>query len=106
MTDIEDWTPPGTGVWWITTEHFPAPVSRLFAALFPPVTAGWERASARYGLPLGRSSWAAVHSWYYFSPGSPDPSTYAALEAAALERCAPGGGARRSAGGSTRSDPR
>ena len=72
-------------MWWITTEHFPAPVSRLFTVLFPPVTKGWERAAARYGLPLGPSRWAAVNGWYYFSPGEPDPATYADLETAAAE---------------------
>ena len=104
MTDIEDWTPPGAGVWWITTEHFPAGEPAVRGAC-SPVTAGWERASARYNLPLGRSSWAAVHSWYYFSPGSPDPSTYAPWRPPRWN-VAQGGGARRSAGGSTRSDPR
>jgi rifampicin phosphotransferase len=85
VTSDPDWPAPGDGVWWITTEHFPAPVSRLFTVLFPPVTKGWERAAARYGLPLGPSRWAAVNSWYYFSPGEPDPATYADLETAALE---------------------
>jgi pyruvate,water dikinase len=63
----------------------PRAVSRLFTCLFPSVTAGWETASARYGLPIGPSRWAAVRSWYYFSPGRPDPATFAALEEAAAE---------------------
>ena len=40
------WEPPGPGVWWLTRDHFPAPVSRLFAELFPPTVIGWQRGSS------------------------------------------------------------
>ncbi|MGH9185960.1 MAG: PEP-utilizing enzyme [Acidimicrobiales bacterium] len=82
------WTAPGEGVWWLTREHFPRPVSRLFAALFSPVTVGWEQGAARYGLPMGEARWAAVNGWLYFSPGSPDPTSYPALDDAAGETVA------------------
>jgi pyruvate,water dikinase len=86
MSDFT-WAPPGDGVWWLTREHFPTPVSALFATLFPPVTAGWTRGAARYGLPLGPSRWAAVNSWLYFSPG-PEQASSGALADAARETLA------------------
>lgn len=86
MSDFT-WAPPGDGVWWLTREHFPAPVSRLFAALFPPTTAGWARGAARYGLPLGESRWATVNSWLYYCSG-PEPTDHDALVDAARETLA------------------
>ncbi|MGH8984550.1 MAG: hypothetical protein ACRDY6_11835, partial [Acidimicrobiia bacterium] len=83
MSDFT-WAPPGDGVWWLTREHFPTPVSTLFATLFPPTTTGWTRGAARYGLPLGASRWAAVNSWLYYSPG-PEPANPAVLADAARE---------------------
>lgn len=74
-----DWEPPGDGVWWATPEHFPLPVSRLFAAIFPAVTVGWQRGAERYGLAMGPPRWATVNGWMYFSPGEVDPATLPAL---------------------------
>ena len=65
------WDPPGPGTWWLELEHFPRPVSRLFAELFPPITAGWPRGAARYGDTQGAAKWATVNSWLYY--GRPDP---------------------------------
>lgn len=63
------WDPPGQGVWWLTREHFPSPVSGLFAALFPPMTLGWRRGAERLGLPPRDARWGAVNGWLYYSPG-------------------------------------
>lgn len=77
------WAPPGAGVWWLTREHFPAPLSGLFAAIFPPVTDGWVTGAAAFGLPQGESRWATVNGWFYYRPVDPDPSTFPVLEQAA-----------------------
>lgn len=99
------WEPPGDGVWWLTREHFPAPVCRLFAVLFPPTTDGWRTGAARYGLPAGESGFRQVNSWLYYSPGDPpDPSTYDALEPVAAETLATRAPTRRTR--STTSAPR
>ncbi len=78
-----DWEPPGDGLWWATPEHFPLPVSRLFAAIFPAVTVGWQRGAERYGLAMGPPRWGTVNGWMYFSPGEVDPATLPALAEAA-----------------------
>jgi pyruvate,water dikinase len=84
-----EWEPPGDGLWFLTREHFPAPVSRLFATLFPPTTRGWFTSAQAYGIPSGVARWGTSNSWLYFAPGSgADPSTYDALEAAAVETLA------------------
>jgi pyruvate,water dikinase len=86
MADIDDvwsWAPPGPGVWYLTREHFPAPVSRLFATLFPPVTIGWWTSARRYGLPDGEPRWASVEGWMYYAPSAAAPAEHPALEAAA-----------------------
>ena len=59
-------------VWWLTREHFPVPVSGLFAVLFPPMTIGWRRAAEHYGWPLADARFAAVNGWLYYSGGSTD----------------------------------
>ncbi len=66
------WDPPGPGVWWLTREHFPVPVSGLFAVLFPPMTIGWRRAAEHYGWPLADAGFAVVNGWLYYSGGSTD----------------------------------
>jgi pyruvate,water dikinase len=83
-----EWTPPGDGVWWLTREHMPRPVSRLMFALLPAATEGWARGAARLGLPQGRARWGRVHGWVYYSPGEADPATYDDLERAAAETLA------------------
>lgn len=88
MTTFE-WEAPGPGWWFFTRDHFPAPVSRLFAAIFPATTLGWLTSAERYGLPDGPSAWGWVNGWVYYQPGAgADPSTYDALEAAAIETLA------------------
>ena len=77
------WEAPGPGLWFLTREHFPAPVSRLFASLFPPTTMGWLTSAQRYGLPDGAPRWAAVNGWVYYAPASARPEDYPALEQAA-----------------------
>ena len=66
------WDPPGPGVWWLTRDHFPVPVSGLFAVLFPPTVVGWRRAAERYGWPLAGARFAAVNGWLYYSGGATD----------------------------------
>ena len=74
------WEPPGAGVWWFTREHFPVPVSRLFASLFPLTVIGWQRAAARYGWPIESTTFASVNGWLYYSPGTTDWDASLALE--------------------------
>jgi pyruvate,water dikinase len=86
MVDADEswsWEPPGPGAWYLTRDHFPAPVSRLFAALFPPSAIGWLTSARRFGLPEGEARWASINSWMYYSGTAADPATYPALEAAA-----------------------
>lgn len=83
------WDPPGPGVWWLTREHFGAPVCLLLFELFPPTTRGWVTGSATYGYPAGEPAWGLVNRWIYYSPGTPaDPATFDALEQAAAETLA------------------
>ena len=77
------WSAPGPGVWWLTREHFPVPVSRLFTALFPPTVVGWQRAAARYGWPIESTAFATVNGWLYYSPGTTDWDASLALETVA-----------------------
>jgi pyruvate,water dikinase len=89
MTSDSRWDPPGPGVWWLTREHFGAPVCRLLFELFPPVTEGWNSGAALYGYPMGSAAWGLVNHWIYYGPGTPaDPGTYPALEEAAIETLA------------------
>ncbi len=74
------WEPPGPGVWWLTREHFPVPVSRLFAEIFPLTVVGWQRAAARYGWPVESTTFATVNGWLYYSPGTTDWDQTLALE--------------------------
>ncbi len=74
------WHPPGPGVWWLTRDHFPVPVSGLFAVLFPPTIIGWMRAAERYGWPIADTRFAAVNGWLYYSPGTTDWDASKALE--------------------------
>jgi len=71
-TDDVQWDPPAAGMWFLTTEHFPRPVSRLFSTLFPSTTLGWDGAARRYGLPAHQGRWAAVNSWLYYAPQAGD----------------------------------
>src|SRR5215468_9764734 len=73
-------SPPGPGVWWLTRDHFPVPVSGLFAVLFPPTVIGWQTSKRRYGLPIQSTTFAAVNSWLYYSPGKTDWDASLALE--------------------------
>ena len=75
-----NWDPPGPGVWWPTREHFPVPVSGLFAVLFPPMAIGWRRAAEHYGWPLADARVAAVNGWLYYSGGSTDWEASLSLE--------------------------
>lgn len=70
MTVELRWEPPSAGLWWSTREHFPRPVSRLHAAIFPPVTRGWVRAGERYGFVQDEPRWAAVNGWIYYASGN------------------------------------
>src|SRR5690349_3414618 len=71
MADDTTWEAPGEGDWWLVREHFPFPVSGLFASLFPPVTIGWKTGGARYGLATGTARWADVNGWIYYGPPVP-----------------------------------
>ena len=58
-------------------EHFPRPVSVLFADLFPPITIGWQRGAARYGETSAAARWGTVNCWLYYGAGDqppPDPA--------------------------------
>jgi pyruvate,water dikinase len=77
------WDAPGPGQWYLTRDHFPLPVCRLFAVLFPPTTLGWRTGEQRFGLPDREPRWAAVNSWLYYGPlsgGSADGLENAAAE--------------------------
>ncbi len=80
MADELVWDPPGDGIWWLVREHLPRPTGAMYATLLPPVTSGWERGRARYGVPHGPSRWVPVNGWWYVSPGEPDLSRLAQLE--------------------------
>ncbi len=67
-------------MWWFTRDHFPVPVSGLFASLFPPTVIGWQRATARYGWPIESTTFAVVNGWLYYSPGTTDWEQTLALE--------------------------
>jgi pyruvate,water dikinase len=82
------WEPPGPGVWWLSLEHFPQPISRLAAELIAPTIEGWMTGARRYGLPRARADFRAVNGWYYFSPGTEPAVVDDALEAAAAETLA------------------
>src|SRR5262245_36927618 len=86
MSSVDDgeltWTPPGAGLWWLVRD-VRRPVSGLLAAIFPPVTAGWSRAAAHYGLPRGELWFRTVNGYLYCSVGDPDPDDYPRLEEAA-----------------------
>ena len=71
MDDELTWDAPGPGDWWLVREHFPLPMSRMLSTLFPPVTHGWKRGGARYGLATGEPSWGAVNGWIYYGPEVP-----------------------------------
>ncbi|MBA2624448.1 MAG: hypothetical protein H0U89_02400, partial [Acidimicrobiia bacterium] len=80
------WAPPGPGDWWLVTEHFPYPVSRLFSSLFPASTVGWKHGGARYGLPTGGPRWASVNGWIYYGPQVPLTAEELELREAAATR--------------------
>ena len=83
------WDPPGPGVWWLTREHFGAPVCLLLFEVFPPTTRGWATGAATYGYPAGEPVWGLVNRWIYYSPGAAaDPGTFDRLEVAATETLA------------------
>lgn len=71
MSDELTWDAPGEGDWWLVREHMPYATSRMFACLFPGVTAGWKAGGERYGLPIGEPRWASVNSWIYYGPQVP-----------------------------------
>lgn len=77
------WDPPGPGGWWLELEHFPRPVTALFADLFPPATAGWLRGAARYGRARRPSAWARVNGWLYYGAGGAGAEVAADPEEAA-----------------------
>lgn len=61
--------PPGPRRWTLDTIHFPRPVTRFVAELFPPpARLGFQEASARYGLLMDHIEWAFVHRWAYLCP--------------------------------------
>jgi rifampicin phosphotransferase len=79
------WDPPGPGQWWPVLDHFPKPVSRLFAELFPAMARGWITGARRYGVPGGASRWATVNCWFFYAPGDPEPVDLDRLDATAAE---------------------
>jgi phosphohistidine swiveling domain-containing protein len=61
--------PPGTGAWTLDTVHFPRPVTRFVAELFPaPAAEGFRAATAGCGLLMDRIEWAFVARWAYLCP--------------------------------------
>jgi pyruvate,water dikinase len=73
VADDWTWTPPGRGAWYLSKEHFPVPVSRLYGQLFPPTILGWLDGARRFGSRRGESQFAEVNGWYYYSPGPEQP---------------------------------
>ena len=65
------WEAPGPGDWWLTLEHCPQPVCRLFSEIFGPATYGWKDGGEYYGLPTGLPQWGHVNHWTYYGPGIP-----------------------------------
>jgi len=61
--------PPGPDRWTLDTGHFPRPVTRFSAEVFPdPAITGFRRGTEPYGLLLDFVEWAFVHGWGYSCP--------------------------------------
>jgi pyruvate,water dikinase len=61
--------PPGPGTWQLDAVHFPKPVTRLFAGMFPArFSAGFREAARMYGALLDTLEFEAVHGLLYFAP--------------------------------------
>lgn len=62
----EDFAPPGPGLWTRDPGHFPRPVTRATAELFPePAIEGFTAGTRPYGLLLSHVEWRFVHGWGY-----------------------------------------
>jgi pyruvate,water dikinase len=61
--------PPGPGTWQHDAVHFPRPVTRLFAGLFPTqFSAGFREGARMYGTLLDTLEFAPVNGVLYFAP--------------------------------------
>ncbi len=61
--------PPGPGKWTLDTGHFPRPVTRFSAEIFPQAAIdGFREGTEPYGLLLDFVEWAFVHRWAYACP--------------------------------------
>ena len=62
-------TPPGPGSWQLDVVHFPRPVTRLFAEIFPrQFAAGFDEGARAYGALLDTLEFAPVNGFMYFVP--------------------------------------
>jgi len=61
--------PPGPGTWQMDAVHFPKPVTRLFAGMFPTrFSAGFREGARMYGALLDTLEFQVVNSVLYFAP--------------------------------------
>jgi len=63
-----EFAPPGPGAWQLEMTHFPRPVSRSMAAIFPDaMTSGFRWSMERYGLLLDCLEIKVVNRFVYFA---------------------------------------
>jgi pyruvate,water dikinase len=61
--------PPGPGTWQLDAVHFPKPVTRLFAGMFPArFSVGFREGAKTYGALLDTLEFEAVNGVLYFAP--------------------------------------
>ena len=62
-------TAPGPGSWQLDAVHFPRPVTKLFAEVFPRAfDTGFREAARGYGALLDTLEFAIVNGFVYFAP--------------------------------------
>jgi phosphohistidine swiveling domain-containing protein len=62
-------TAPGPGSWQLDGVHFPHPVTKLFAEVFPPsFDAGFRQGARTYGSLLETIEFGVVNRFMYFAP--------------------------------------
>jgi pyruvate,water dikinase len=68
-TTTVPFAPPGPGTWQLDAVHFPRPVTRLFAEMFPAMfNAGFREGAKMYGTLLDTLEFGSVNGLLYFAP--------------------------------------
>ena len=68
-TTTVPFAPPGPGTWQLDAVHFPRPVTRLFAEMFPAMfNAGFREGAKMYGSLLDTLEFGSVNGLLYFAP--------------------------------------